>query len=77
MIEVPYYSFGVITIWPTWIVGGEVDKHLFRVPCEETREVCVEVEAYLGIFFSLCRVVVWSSFDYLHIADGYRSGRRA
>lgn len=45
------------------VCGVDVDEELFCVPVEERREVGVEVEADLGVFFAFGGVVVWSAFD--------------
>ena len=45
------------------IGGGDVEEELLGVPVEEGGEVCVEIEALVGVFFAFGAVVVGSSFD--------------
>lgn len=65
--RVPDYSFGGAGLRVCVVRGGvcgvDVNEELFCVPVEEWGQVCVEVEADLGVFFAFGGVVVWSAFD--------------
>lgn len=65
--SVPDHGLGLWGIGVGVVGGGvarvDVDEELLCVPVVERGEVCVEVEADLGVFFALGGVVVWSSFD--------------
>ena len=52
------------------IASSHVDEDLFRVPIEQVREVSLQVEADVGVFLLLGRVVMWSALDDLNVADG-------